>query len=242
MHNTLRPNVHPAARRHLAVVGYAHGGRPVEAGLVVKLADHQAVRNNNAGGSFLRAEQSQRMTGHYHESLLTGLPVGSQLIGIQGYIEIQVVVNHDLESFSFGAFSLVFVNGFSFNRTLGTEAVAVDAASLFQFFGKFFCHLLMILFRNIPESVHDGRLSVGLAHVRFSLRRAPDSLHKAGILRKLIQLKDLSVQIRLIHSISILSYGLPDIPARIIFSLSYSIHRQKTVKTQPLPLSFPKTY
>ncbi len=48
--DTLGADVHPAAGRHLPIVGDAHGGGPVKVGQVVVLADHESVGQDDPGG------------------------------------------------------------------------------------------------------------------------------------------------------------------------------------------------
>ena len=62
--DALRPDVHPAARGHLPVVGDAELHRAVPLLLVVKDADHQAVGEHHArrgGGGFKEAERVSRL-------------------------------------------------------------------------------------------------------------------------------------------------------------------------------------
>ena len=49
MHNTLRSDIHPTARRHLSVVGNAEFFRNFPILKVVEHADHQCVCDDNAG-------------------------------------------------------------------------------------------------------------------------------------------------------------------------------------------------
>ena len=114
----LGPDVHPAPGGHLAVVGHPQSGGPVEVLLVVEGAHHQAVGDDAPGGQLVGVEQPQGVAGHDHQGLLVGhhlqyfldeailhpvlqtcpvSPVGHQLIGVEGHVEVQVVVDHHLE-------------------------------------------------------------------------------------------------------------------------------------------------
>ncbi len=118
MHDALRPDVHPAAGRHLPVVGHAQLGRLVEVGGVVELAHHEPVGIDDPGGVAVAGEQAHRVPGGDDQGLGLGhllqvlldqpvlhpvlehlprLPVRHQLVGVEGDGEIQVVVDVELE-------------------------------------------------------------------------------------------------------------------------------------------------
>ena len=62
---------------------------------------------------------------------LTRFAVGYKLVGVQGHIEVQIVIDHNLEGFAFYAVTLIFVNGLAAQVAFGTETIAVNAAMLF---------------------------------------------------------------------------------------------------------------
>ena len=217
MNDALGSDVHPTAGGHLAVVGHAHGGGPVEARQIVKFAHHEAVGNDHPGGHFVAAEEAQGVTGHHHQSLLVrqgfqiflnqailhpvlahlaGLAVGHQLIGIQGHVKIQVVVNHHLEGLALGAVALVFVNGLAVDGPGGTEAVAVDPAVLLQLLGKLLGHGPVVLLRDVTQGVGNGQLPVVLTQLRLPPGSPADAGDKGGIFRQVpVQLKNFRIQI-----------------------------------------------
>ena len=99
---------------------------------------------------------------------LTGLTVGDELIGIQSDVEVKVVVDHDLNGLALDALALVFVDGLAVELALGTEAVAIDTAVLFELLRKLLGHLLMMVGVNVTQSVLDGERLIGLGQVGFA--------------------------------------------------------------------------
>ena len=207
VHDALGPDVHPAAGSHLAVVGHTDGSGAVEVLLVIEGAHHQAVGDDAAGSQTMAVEQAQRMAGHDHQGLLighdlqvlldqavlhpvlahlAGLAVGHQLIGIQGDVEVQVVVDHHLHGAAFDAVALVLVDGLAVQLALGTEPVAVDTAGLLQLLGKLLGHLLVMVGMDVAQGVLDGQLLVGLAQVRLTVGGAAIALLEGGVLGKLV--------------------------------------------------------
>ena len=63
---------------------------------------------------------------------LAGLAVCYQFVGIEGHLEVQVIVYHKLESLAFDAVALVFVYGLGLDAAFGTETVGIDAAARLQ--------------------------------------------------------------------------------------------------------------
>ena len=181
--DALGADVHPAACRHLAVVGHAQGGGAVEVLLVVKGAHHQAVGDDAPGRQLVAVEQAQRVAGHNHQRLLIGhdlqilldepvlhpvlahlprLAVGHQLIGVQGHVEVQVVVHHHLECLGLYAVAPILVDGLAVQLPLRPEAISVDPAMLLQLPGKLPCHLQMMVRVDVPQGVADGQRLVCL--------------------------------------------------------------------------------
>ncbi|MPM57010.1 hypothetical protein SDC9_103827 [bioreactor metagenome] len=205
--NALRPDVHPAAGGHLAVVGDAQSGGAVKVLLVIKHADHQAVGDNAAGSALVGVEQSQRVTAHDHQRLLvgqhfqilldetvlhpvladlTGLAVGHQLVGVQGHVKVQVILDHHLEGLALDAAALVLVNGLAGQAALGTEAIAVDPAVFLQLLCKFLGHLGVVVGMDVPQGVADGQLLVGLGEMGFPAGSPANTLFKGGVLRQVV--------------------------------------------------------
>ena len=152
-------------------------------------------------------EQTQRMTGHDNERLLvgqllkilldetvlhpvladlTGLAVGDQLVGIERNVKVKVVVDHDLNGTTLDALALVLVNGVTVQLALGTEAVAVDAAVLFQLPGKFLRHLSVMVGMDIAQGVLNGKRLVRLGQMGFAAGRAAIAGFHLGIFWQLI--------------------------------------------------------
>ena len=207
MDDALGPDVHPAAGGHLAVVGNAEGSGAVEVLLIIKGTDHQAVGDDDPGRQLVGMEQAQGMAGHDHQGLLigqllqilldepvlhpvladlAGLAVGHQLIGIEGHIKVQVVVDHDLDGLAFHALALVLVDGLAGKLALRTEAVAVNSALLLQLLGKFLCHLRMVIGVNVAQRVFDRQSLIRFAELGFPAGSPAVAGIHLGILRQLI--------------------------------------------------------
>ena len=205
--DALGPDVHPAPGGHLAVVGHPQGGGPVEVLLVVEGAHHQAVGDDAPGGQLVGVEQPQGVAGHDHQGLLvghhlqvlldeailhpvladlSGLPVGHQLIGVEGHVEVQVVVDHHLEGPGLHAVSPVLVDGPAPDPPLRAEAVAVDPAVLGQLPGKLRRHLLVVLGRDVAQGVADGQGLVRLGEVGLPPGSPAAARHKGRVLRQLV--------------------------------------------------------
>ena len=126
----------------------------------------------------MAVEQPQGVAGHDHQGLLvrhdlqifldepvlhpvlTHLPrlaVGHQLIGVQGHVEVQVVVHHHLEGLGLYAVAPILVDGLAVQFPLRPEAIAVDPAVLLQLPGKLPGHLQMVVRVDIPQGVADGQ-------------------------------------------------------------------------------------
>ena len=205
--DALGADVHPAAGGHLTVVGNAERSSAVEVLLVIEGTDHQAVGDDDARSHLVGVEQTQRMTGHDDEGLLigqllevlldqtvlhpvladlAGLTVGDELIGIESDIEVEVVVDHDLNGLALDALALVFVDGLAVELALGTEAVAIDTAVLFELLRKLLGHLLMMVGVDVTQGVLDGERLIGLGQVGFAAGCATVALFELRILGKLV--------------------------------------------------------
>ena len=119
MYDALRPDVHPAARRHLSVVGYAHflGDFPVVK--IVIHTDHDGIGDDDTRRGWFGRKQSQRVSGFHNQGLIlrqffeiffdepilqpvlayrSGLTVGNQFIWIERDVKVEIVVDHHLKS------------------------------------------------------------------------------------------------------------------------------------------------
>ena len=250
VHDALGADIHPAAGRHLSIVCHPQGGGAVEVLLVVKGAHHQAVGDNAPGGQLVAVEQSQRVAGHNHQGLLVRhdlqifldepvlhpvlahlprLAIGHQLIGVQGHVKVQVVVDHHLEGLGLYAVAPILVDGLAVQLPLRPEAIAVDPAMLLQLPGKLPCHLQMMVRVDVPQGVADGQGLVRLGQMRLPPGGPADPLPEGGDLRQFI------VQLhrhRVVHIIK--CHMLPpvlyyDYSNSILYSIAanLSIHRKK---------------
>ena len=68
---------------------------------------------------------------------LPGFAVGDELVRIQGHVEIEIVVDHDLKRLAFGAAPAVVADGLPAYRSLGPETVAVDTSPGLELFQEF---------------------------------------------------------------------------------------------------------
>ena len=59
----------------------------------------------------------------------TGFTIGNEFIRIEGYGEVQVIVNHNLEGFTFYTFAFIFINWFAVQITFRAEAVTVNTTA-----------------------------------------------------------------------------------------------------------------
>ena len=205
VYDTLRSDVHPAACGHLTVAGASHSGELGPVSQVVSLADKKSVGDDNTRSLLVGVEESQRMAGHNNQCLLvgqylkvlldqlilhpvlaylTGLTVGNQLVGIQSDLRAQVVVNHNLESFTLNAVAFIFINRLAVNLLLRHEAVSVDTASGKEFFHELRSQLLMKLFRNITKGILQCQLLLMVGKLKISHRCTAKVRIKLRILRK----------------------------------------------------------
>ena len=113
------------------------------------------------------------------------LAVGDQLIGVEGHVKIQVVVDHHLEGLALDAVALVFIDGLATQRAFRTVPVGIDAAPGLQLFQKFGGQLLVELFGHIAQGVHQGQLGLGLGQAVAPVRRPADAFYEFGVFRQL---------------------------------------------------------
>ena len=177
VHDALRADVHPAAGSHLAIVRYAHLHSLVPVVEVVKEADHHRVGDDDTRSLLAGGKQSEGVTRFDYERLLvcqflkvffdeailkpvlaylSCLAVGDKFIRIQSNVEVQVVVNHYLESLALNATSLVLVDRLALYLSLRTPAVGVDAAACAEFLEELLSNLFMQLGGEVAQSVADS--------------------------------------------------------------------------------------
>ena len=227
MDDALGSDIHPAAGGHLTVVGNAQGGCPVEVLLIVKGAHHEAVGEDDPGGQLVRVEKAQGMAGHDHQGLLIGhlfqvfldepvlhpvladlpgLAIGDQLVGIEGHVKVQVVVDHDLNGSAFHALALVLVDGLAGELALRAEAVSVDSSLLLQLLRKFLCHLRVMVRVDVAQGVFDGQSLVRLGELGFSSGGTAVAGIHFGVFREFIIKLDGHGFIRQIHGVDLLPF------------------------------------
>ena len=211
VHDALRSDVHPAAGGHLAVVGNTECRRAVKVFLVVVHADHETVGDDASGRQFMGVEESERMSAHHDQGLFVGhdfqiffdqsvlhpvladlscLAVGDEFVGIEGHLEIQVVVNHDLEGFCFDDLAGVFFDRLPVEFAFRAEAITVNAAVLFELFGKFFCHLFVMVGMDIAQGVFYRERFVRFSEMGLTSGRTAILRIHFGIFRQLVIQRD----------------------------------------------------
>ena len=222
MYDALWTDVHPAAGGHLTIVCNAQSGSTVECLLIIEHTDHQTVGNDDTRRGFVGFEQTEWVTGLDNEGLvvgqnfqiffnqavlhpvlanLTGFTIGGQFVWIKRNIKVEVVVDHNLESFTFDAVTFVLVDWLAVQFTLWAETVAVDAAMLIQLFCKFHCHLFMMVRVYITQSVFDCECLIGLGQMRFSSWSATNTLNECWIFGKfIVELDNHSVLWIVVHN------------------------------------------
>ena len=155
----------------------------------------------------MAVEQAQGVARHDHQGLLVGhdlqvlldkavlhpvladlagLAVGDQLVGVEGDVEVQVVVDHHLESLGLGTVALVLLDGLAVELAGGAEAVAVDAAVLLQLLGELLGHLGVMVGVDVAQGVLDGQGLVSLGQVGLAARRPAVALLKGGVLGQVV--------------------------------------------------------
>ncbi len=196
VHDPLGADVHPAARCHLPVAGHSHLGSGLPVLLIVILSDEQPIGDDHPWTVRTGTKQSQGMAGLHHQGLVlgqdleisldqtilhpvladpAGFPVGHQFIGIQGHIEIQVVVDHDLEGLPGQAVACILLQGFGPDRSRGAKAVAVDPAPGSEFLEQFRGHGLVQGCGDIAQRVAERRLDSGPAQAQAPIGGPPDA-------------------------------------------------------------------
>jgi len=109
---------------------------------------------------------------------LPSLSVCYQLIRIECYIKIQIVIDHNLESLAFYTLTSIAVNGVSTDLSVRSEPVCIDTACCEELIQKFGGKFFMPLLWNISKGILQCKYSIFSAESSLSLRCAPDSLCK----------------------------------------------------------------
>ena len=112
--------------------------------------------------------------------------IGDQFIRIEGNFKVQVVVNHDLESFAFRAFSFIFINWFAIDAAFRAETIAIDTAASRQFFEELWDKFIMIFFRNVAQGIFQCQFSLGRAEAEAAVRGSADAFLERFLRRKSI--------------------------------------------------------
>ncbi|MPM76282.1 hypothetical protein SDC9_123280 [bioreactor metagenome] len=174
MDYSLRSDIHPASGSHLSIVRYAKRLCPVVVFQIIVHSDHETVGNNDSGCFRAAMEQSDRVSRVENQGFIfielfqifldqlilhpvlanrTCFSVGYQFIRVECHFKVKVIVNHDLEGFSFNTVGFVLIDGLSVQSLLWHVAIAVDFPLFFQFLIKFLGHCLMMLFRNVAQRI-----------------------------------------------------------------------------------------
>ena len=108
----------------------------------------------------------------------TCLAVGNQLVWIEGNLEIQVVIYHNLKCFSCKAVSLVLVNWLAVNSSFRSVSVGIYSAICFKFLHEFRSQLFVKLFWYVSQCVLQRNLCLSLCKSEASVRGSSYSLLK----------------------------------------------------------------
>jgi len=157
--------------------------------------DHQPIGDDGARRLGARGEETEGVAGADHQGLgvvhdlevaldeqvlhpvladLAGFTIGHQLVGVEGDIEVQVVVDHHLHGLCFGDAANVGVDGPAGDLAVGPEAVAVDPAPGAKLFEELRRHHLVVLFRHVTQRVLEGDDGVVAIEVIAAIRRPTD--------------------------------------------------------------------
>jgi hypothetical protein len=221
--DALWSDIHPAARGHLSVVGDAELHRPMPVFLRVEHSDHERVGQDDARRFGARPEESERMPRLDDERLvaredfeipldepvlhpvladLSRLSVGDEFIGVERDVEVEVVVDHDLESFAFDAFAPVLVDRTAPYPALRAESVAVDPPARAQFLEKFRREPFVMLLGDVPEGVLEREDRVRFVQRVSPVRSPADSRLEGLRFRQFVPFKGARefLHVHLLHS------------------------------------------
>ena len=82
-----------------------------------------------------------------------GLSIGDEFVGVQGDVEVQVVVDLYLEGFALGAATFVLIDWASLDVPSRTPPVGVDAAICAQFLEELRGGLLVQFWGQVAQSI-----------------------------------------------------------------------------------------
>jgi hypothetical protein len=114
---------------------------------------------------------------------LSSLTIGNQLIGIERYVEVEVVVDHYLQSFARQTVSSVFVNRLCFDVSRGTISIPVDFAPSDQFNQKFRGKPFMEWLRDIAQCILKRNFGLFAREPETTIRCPPYTFNELGWLR-----------------------------------------------------------
>ena len=106
---------------------------------------------------------------------LTHLAVGDQLIGVEGDVEAEVVVDHHLKSLAGEALTLVVIDRLGREVAGRAEAISVDATSLLQLLEELRRKLLMELLWYVTEGIPESHFFLMLCQSAASVGCTTDA-------------------------------------------------------------------
>ena len=207
VHDALRADVHPAASRHLPIVRDAHLLRDLPVLRIVELTDHERIRDDDARRRRLRREQAERIAALHHERLMirhdlkilldetvlepvvadaARLAVRDELVGIKTDLEVEVVVDHDLESLALCAIPLVFIDGLAVDPARGTIAIRINTPVRLELLEELRNELFMKARIDIAKCVLERRLRLRLREMKPTGGRAANPRHELRHIRILL--------------------------------------------------------
>ena len=143
------------------------------------------------------------MFGHYLQVLLdqavlhpvladaARLPIGNQFVGIEGDLEVEVIIDHYLEGLALDAVATVFTNRLGVDPAGGAIAVGVDAAAGGQLIQELRGQLLVKRLRHVAQGVFQGHPGLIRSQVKAPVRGAPHPGYEFGhVGQGIIQLDD----------------------------------------------------
>ena len=89
---------------------------------------------------------------------LSCFTIGDKFVGIEGNIEIQIVVDHNLKGFARKALPLVFINWFAVNASFRSETVSIDSSPCLELFHEFRGNFFMEFLWNVAERIFQCEL------------------------------------------------------------------------------------
>jgi len=170
--------------------GPAQGGQAVEIVRCVEEPDHQPIGDDGARRFGARWEETERVAGADHQGLgvvhdlevaldeqvlhpvladLAGLAVGHKLVGVEGNLEVEVVVDHHLHCLRFGDAADVGVDGPAGDLARGPVAIAVDPAPGAKLFEELRRHHLVVFRRHVAQRILQRDDSVVAVEVKTAI-------------------------------------------------------------------------